>query len=183
MSALFLAGCDRQSPPAAQESADEGAQEAPPHPALSGRIERRFAGTSLADVEVSHADGRVLNLTDLEGQPVLLNIWATWCAPCVIEMPMLEEVAKDYDGQLRVVTISEDMKGAEAVVPFLQERGFERLEPWLDPENALAQHYGQGGALPTTVLYNAQGQEVLRVLGGYHWTSEEAGDLIEEALQ
>lgn len=185
-SALLLTACDRQSPPAAQGSEQESTRKensgAPKHPSLTGTVDRSHAGKELVDVTVTHADGSTLNLADLAGEPVLLNIWATWCAPCVHEMPMLEEVAEEFDGELRVVTVSEDIKGAEVVVPFLQEKGFERLEPWLDPANELIFHFGQSGALPTTVLYDAEGKEVLRVLGGYAWNSEQAKSLIEEVL-
>ena len=123
--------------------------------------------------------GRALNLGALQGRPVLVNLWATWCAPCVKEMPLLDELASDYDGALRVVTISQDMQGADVVEPFFAERQFDHLEPWLDPEGAAAQAIG-GGVLPTTVLYDGQGREVWRIAGDYDWASEEARAAIDE---
>ena len=185
-SALLLTACDRQSSGTAQGNGQESTQKEnsgpPKHPSLTGTVDRSHAGKGLADVTITHADGRALKLGELTGEPILLNIWATWCPPCIHEMPMLEELAEEFDGELRVVTVSEDIKGAEVVIPFLQENGFERLEPWLDPDNNLIFHYGEAGALPTTVLYDADGKEVLRVLGGYAWNSDEAKALIEEAL-
>ena len=104
-------------------------------------------------VNLSNPDGRTLNLGALQGTPVLLNLWATWCAPCVKEMPLLDDLASEYDGRLRVVTASQDMQGAEKVAPFFAEKGYARLEPWMDPENELSFAIG-GGVMPTTVLYD-----------------------------
>ncbi|MFZ9396664.1 MAG: TlpA family protein disulfide reductase [Erythrobacter sp.] len=177
-SALLLAACDSGAEGEAQQQEQLGA----PKQELTGEIDRSFAGELIPAVTVTDPVGRTLDLGALKGQPVLLNLWATWCAPCVVEMPMLDELAALKDGELRVVTVSQDMRGAEVVEPFFAERGFTRLEPWLDPENNLAASYGGGGVMPLTVLYDASGKEVLRVAGGYHWNSEDALAAIEEAL-
>ena len=126
--------------------------------------------------------GTTLTLSELKGKPVLLNLWATWCAPCVVEMPLLDELAGELGESVRVITVSEDIKGAEAVEPFFAERGFEHLPRWMDPENDLAIAYGGGAALPLTVLYDAEGKEVWRVMGGYDWGSAEAREQVAEAL-
>ena len=184
--ALLLAGCDRQSATTAQEDAHETAQKEnsgpPKHPSLTGTVDREKAGADLPQVTVTHPDGTKLNLADLAGEPVLLNIWATWCAPCVHEMPMLDELANDMDGDLRVVTVSQDIKGAELVEPFFEKGGYTKLEPWLDPANDLMFGIQDANVLPTTILYGANGKEVLRVVGGYAWNSAEAKGLVEEAL-
>jgi hypothetical protein len=96
-------------------------------------------------------------------------------------MPMLDDLAGELDDRVRVLTVSQDMNGAEAVVPFFAERGFERLPQWLDPQNALAVAYGGSTGLPLTVLYDAEGNEVWRVAGGYDWTGAEARAAIAEA--
>lgn len=149
---------------------------------LTGEIDFSFAGELMPAVNVTDPDGAKLNLGALQGQPVLMNLWATWCAPCVVEMPMLDELAALKEGELRVLTVSQDMRGAEAVVPFFEDRDFTHLEPWLDPENDLGVSFGGSGAMPLTVLYDAEGQELFRVAGGYHWNSEEAITAIDEAL-
>ncbi len=131
---------------------------------------------------LSDPSGAELDLAALKGTPVLLNLWATWCAPCVVEMPMLDNLAAQMDGELRVLTVSQDLSGATVVEPFFAEQEFERLEPWLDPENALMFSFSNSGMLPLTVLFDAEGREVLRVAGGYHWDSEEALALITEAI-
>lgn len=126
---------------------------------------------------VRQADGSELALPALAGRPVLVNLWATWCAPCVTEMPMLDDLAQDG---LRVVTISQDLTGEEAVGPFFAERDFEQLEPWLDPDNTLATHYA-GGVLPMSIYYDGDGREVWRLLGDLDWTGKEAAALLAEA--
>jgi len=118
-------------------------------------------------------DGKQLNLGALQGKPVLLNLWATWCAPCVKEMPQLDALAEAYGDGLRVVTVSQDMQGADKVVPFFAAGGFKQLEPWLDPQAELGFALG-GAVLPTTVFYDSSGAEVWRVSGEFDWSSEEA---------
>lgn len=177
-SALLLAACDRAGDEAAQPQEQLGSDKQE----LAGEIDYGFAGALMPDALVVDPEGNRLNLGALQGQPVLLNLWATWCAPCVVEMPMLDALAAQKQGELRVVTVSQDMRGAEAVVPFMAERGFTHLEPWLDPRGNLGAHFGGGGAMPLTVLYDASGQEMFRVAGGYHWDSEEAIAAIEQAL-
>jgi len=113
---------------------------------------------------------------------VLLNLWATWCAPCVVEMPLLDGLAGDLDGEVRVLTVSEDMKGAEAVVPFFEGRELDNLPRWMDPQNDLAVAFGGGAALPLTVLYDGEGREVWRVMGAYDWSSAEAREEIAAGL-
>jgi hypothetical protein len=83
---------------------------------------------------------------------------------------------------VRVITVSQDLRGAEAVTPFFAEKGFARLEPWLDPETQLSAQFSPEGALPLTILFDAKGKEVLRVAGGYEWNSPEAVAMIRAAL-
>ena len=147
----------------------------------TGEIDTSEAGALMPAVNLSNPDGRTLNLGALQGTPGLLNLWATWCAPCVKEMPLLDDLASEYDGRLRVVTASQDMQGAEKVAPFFAEKGYARLEPWMDPENELSFAIG-GGVMPTTVLYDGAGQEIWRVQGDYDWSSEEARAAIDAAI-
>ncbi|UOR15490.1 TlpA disulfide reductase family protein [Qipengyuania aquimaris] len=171
--ALSLAACDRSAPDEAQES---GASSA-----ASGEIDRSMAGELLPAVNVTDLEGRQLNLGALQGTPVLLNLWATWCAPCIKEMPMLDELAGEYGDRLRVVTVSQDMGSAERVASFFEQGDYENLPSWMDPETELGFALG-GTMLPTTVLYDEQGQEVWRIRGDYDWTSEEARAAIDAAI-
>ena len=97
---LAVSACDRSEPEPAQESG-ASAQ-------ATGEIDRSNAGDLMPASNVRDLDGRVLNLGALQGRPVLLNLWATWCAPCKKEMPLLDQLAADYDEQLQVITVSQD---------------------------------------------------------------------------
>lgn len=178
LSVGLLAGCDRAADGGAQpaDAASEGQAGA-----LTGKVDARFAGTPLPDVVVRDGAGRSLDLGMIEG-PVLINLWATWCAPCVTEMPQLDELAGALDGEVRVITISQDLRGAEAVEPFFAAKRFARLEPWLDPETALSAQFSPEGQLPLTILFDASGKEVWRVAGGYEWASQAAMAEVRSAL-
>ncbi|MEM8724387.1 MAG: TlpA disulfide reductase family protein [Pseudomonadota bacterium] len=179
---LLLAGCDTAPEETSQRDSASAAPDAPAPPPLPGRIVRAQAGTEMPDLSFEDADGNTLALADLKGTPVLLNLWATWCAPCVVEMPLLDELATELGDEVKVLTISQDIRGAEVVTPFFAERDFQNLEPWLDPDADLAVQFTQGGLMPTTILFDAEGKEVFRVAGDYEWNSEDAIAEIREAL-
>lgn len=175
---LSLSACDRDTPESAQpDSAQENGS------SLTGKLDRGEAGTLAPGINVMHPDGSSLNVAALQGTPVLVNLWATWCAPCIEEMPMLDALAADYGDSLRVLTISQDLQGAEKVPEFFAKNNYQNLEPWLDPDNAMSFHYGASTTLPMTVLYDAQGMEIWRVTGGYDWSSPEARGLVDEGIE
>ena len=173
----MLAGCDRAAEAPAQpvEATASGA-------AGTGTPTRAFAGTPIPDLQLRDPAGKVLDLGMQDG-PVLLNLWATWCAPCVKEMPQLDALAAELEGEVRVVTVSQDIRGAEAVTPFFARSGLKRLEPWLDPDTALSAQFTPEGMLPLTILFDARGKELLRVTGGYDWGGPEAAALVRDALK
>ena len=173
-SAVLLAGCSREERSPPQEEAKG---------ALPGEIDRSHAGDLMPAVALTDPDGKALNTGALSGTPVLLNLWATWCAPCVKEMPMLDAIAGDYGDRLRVIVASQDLGGAEKVVPYFEKAKFAHLEPWLDRENELMTAIAPEGVLPTTVLYSSSGEEVARVIGEFDWESPEAEALIDEAVE
>ena len=174
--ALSIGGCDRQSEPPAQPAADAAQKQAAP-----GAFDVSHKGSEIPDFTLTDPAGKKLRLQDLKGTPVLLNLWATWCAPCVTEMPLLDTLAGDMKGKLRVITASQDIQGAEKVAPFFAQRKFAHLEPWLDPENDLVFHFG-GNNLPLTVLYDAKGREVWRVAGDLNWSAPDIRARVNEGL-
>lgn len=180
--ALVLAGCDRETADEAQQQ-ENSAAENPAEGAeqLTGKVDRAFAGQEIPDFTVTDPAGKTLALRSTAGKPVLVNLWATWCAPCVVEMPMLDELAGELAGSVAVLTISEDMVGADKVAPFFAQKKFANLPQWMDAKNDLAFAYGGGAALPLTVLYDAQGKEVWRIMGGFDWSTAEARELVAEA--
>ncbi|MBO9518789.1 MAG: TlpA family protein disulfide reductase [Porphyrobacter sp.] len=176
--ALVLAGCDRQSAEPAQPQEEQAAQN---EGGLTGTLDRSFAGQALPTTQLVDPSGATLAMADLKGKPALVNLWATWCVPCVTEMPMLNDLAGELGDSVRVVTVSQDMKGAEVVEPFFAQRKLANLPKWIDAKNDLPFAYGGGSALPLTVLYGADGKEIWRVMGGFDWSSAEARELVAEA--
>lgn len=171
---LLLAGCDRAAEAPAQPVEDSAS-------ASAGTVVRSFVGTAIPALQFTDPEGQTLDLGAQDG-PVLINLWATWCGPCVKEMPQLDALAGELEGEVRVITVSQDIRGAEVVTPFFAKAGLTRLEPWLDPETELSAQFTPEGALPLTVLFDAKGREVLRVVGGYEWDSPEAIAMIRDSL-
>lgn len=147
----------------------------------AGEIDRSRAGEPVPDITLSDPAGESLTLGGGTGTPMLVNLWATWCAPCIKEMPLLDELAAELDGEVQVLTISQDLNGADAVEPFFARNDLPNLPKWLDPETGFAFAIGAGG-LPVTVLYDAGGREVWRIAGDYDWSSAQARGAIDEAL-
>ena len=193
---LATAGCDRRSGGEGQgkpdnaatgvtsgevaPSAKSGAEEAG---APAGKIDRSHKGEGVPAVTFSAAGNKDVSLKDFKGKPLLVNLWATWCGPCIAEMPALDRTAEVHakDG-LQVVAVSQDMDEEERVVAFFKARKLPHLALYRDPENQLGFHYATG-LLPTTVLYDRQGKEIARIAGAMDWTGVEAEALIAEALK
>jgi thiol-disulfide isomerase/thioredoxin len=128
------------------------------------------------------ASGKEMTLADWKGRVVLINLWATWCAPCRKEMPDLAQLQKDYGGDdFEVVAISVDLKGAEASSAFLKEVSADNLALYVEPTTRIMKKLGAIG-LPVTILIDREGGEIGRLLGPAHWTAPEARKLIEAAL-
>ena len=194
---LTLTACDRQSTGAEQANvaaanevtsgevtADEAAtnDSGEAESGFSFKLDTSHRGKAAPDFVFSGPGNADMTLADFAGKPVLVNLWATWCTPCVVEMPMLDNIAGRYAKQgLQVLTISQDSQGAAQVDPFFAKQKFTNLKSYLDPENQFGFHYATG-LLPTTVLYDAQGKEVSRVIGAMDWEGERAAEIIAEAL-
>ncbi|MBX3480229.1 MAG: TlpA family protein disulfide reductase [Caulobacter sp.] len=130
------------------------------------------------------ADGKDLTLADFKGKVVVANFWATWCAPCKVEMPTLSRLAATYEGQpvaVVAISIDRDDKDAEARAFIAANRP---LKYYRDASGALPfllQPQAQG--MPTTVIYDKQGVERARLAGGADWASPEAMDLVKVLLE
>ena len=136
----------------------------------------------LPDIEFADSSGKAVKISQWRGRIVLINLWATWCAPCRKEMPALAELqgklgSKDFE----VVAISIDRKGLEASSAFLKETGAETLKLYVEPSSRILNEL-QALGLPATVLVDRQGREIGRLLGPAEWNSPEAVNLIEAAL-
>lgn len=133
---------------------------------------------AVPEIGFTDAEGKALTLADFKGRVVLLNLWATWCAPCVEEMPSLDRLqARLGDGEFTVLALSLDRQGRDAVAPFLEKLGVGNLTAYLDTKNSAMRALGIRG-LPTTILIDREGREVGRIEGAADWNSDAAAALI-----
>ena len=127
-------------------------------------------------------DGREASLADFAGKVVVLNLWATWCAPCREEMPSLDRLqARFADRDLVVLALSVDRAGPERVQQFLDEIGVKQLHVYRDPKAAATRALRVPG-LPATLLVDRRGNEVGRVLGIAEWDGPAAVAAVENLL-
>jgi thiol-disulfide isomerase/thioredoxin len=133
-------------------------------------------------ITVTARDGTPLHLADLKGKPVLINLWATWCVPCVREMPSLERLAVERGATLDVLAISEDRRGEEVVGPFVERHGFARLRIYLDSKSDVS-HAFEVDAIPSTIMIDRDGREVGRLVGPAEWDGPAARRLIDRLLK
>lgn len=173
----LLAACGKPAP-GDDALGDQPGWAGPRQAASAGRLDRSNAGRPAPDVEFQDPQGRPVRLADFRGRPLLVNLWATWCPPCVAEMPTLDALAA-RDGELQILAVSQDHDGREKVERFFAARRFDRLEPYLDPELKLMTELGVA-TLPTTLLYDSDGREVWRMTGMEDWESSRAAKLIGE---
>ena len=108
-----------------------------------------------------------------------MNLWATWCAPCVKELPTLDKLASS--GAIKVLAVSQDSGPQPSVVAFLKSHRLGTLQPYQDDKMALSGALGPDTVLPTSILIGADGKEVWRYVGDLDWTSPEAAKLLAEA--
>lgn len=134
------------------------------------------------EISFTDADGRPLTLADFNGRVVLLNYWATWCAPCVEEMPALDRLQAKLGGeQFAVVAISVDRQGWPLVQPFLEKLAIKNLATYLDRSGASMRAFQVRG-LPTTMLIDRDGREAGRLEGMADWASDDAENLIRHYM-
>ncbi|MGH6959882.1 MAG: TlpA family protein disulfide reductase, partial [Dongiaceae bacterium] len=128
------------------------------------------------------AQGREIRLADFAGRVVLVNLWATRCAPCVDELPALDRLQAELGGDdFMVLALSLDHLGSEVVPPFLAKLGIEHPGIYLDPQRAIGRELGVEG-LPTTLLLDRQGRIVGMLLGAAAWDAPEAKALIRHYI-
>ena len=131
-------------------------------------------GAALPEIRFTTADGAARTLHDYAGQGVVLNFWATWCVPCVAEMPALAQLASLLgETRVAILPLSSDRGGAPAVERFYREKSIQGLPVLLDPRGEASRAFGARG-IPTTVLIDAQGRERGRLEGAADWASPDA---------
>jgi len=125
------------------------------------------------EVTFTAEDGSEATLADYAGTPVVLNFWATWCAPCRKEMPHLAELQDTMGDQITVLTIATGRNPPEAIDRFFKEIGVTNLPKATDPRQEMARAFGVLG-LPITVILDAEGNEIARLQGDADWSSDSA---------
>ncbi len=145
--------------------------------------ERPALATSLA---FKGPDGRQLTLADFRGRAVLLNLWATWCAPCRHEMPALDRLQEQMGGPaFEVVAVNIDTRHPERADNWLRETGIRHMANYSDRSARIFQDLkvvGRAFGMPTTLLIDANGCELGFIAGPAEWASEDALKLIRAAL-
>ena len=137
------------------------------------------AAKALPAEVLTDLDGAERALAEWQGRWVVLNFWATWCAPCRKEMPSLDRLAAT--DKVGVVTVATGRNPPAAVQRFFAEIGVQNLPVLLDPKSALARQMGVLG-LPLTVILNPDGQEVARLIGDAEWDSADARAMLDALI-
>src|SRR6516164_8645242 len=150
-----------------------GGSAAQDEPGVSGRArlgEFIPASPPLPAPAISFVDlaGNTASLSEFTGKIVLVNLWATWCEPCLREMPSLERVQAHLGAGITVVAISEDRGGSKIVEPFIGKLGLRSVKVYLDPKSGMERALKVQG-LPTSFLIDREGRIVGRVEGAADW--------------
>ena len=128
------------------------------------------------------ADGKDVRLADFRGKTVLLNVWATWCAPCVAEIPSLNALQKNRGGDaFTVIAVSTDRHIDDARA-FLQKENIDALALYMDPSWSISTKVGVQG-IPISIFYGPNGQELARVAGDVDWQSPDVDALLDTLLR
>jgi thiol-disulfide isomerase/thioredoxin len=137
------------------------------------RLSFKAAGKA-APATVFESKSGPTTLGAFKGKVVVLNLWATWCGPCLKELPAIDRLAGTMKGSdVVVLAVSEDQAGWRAVDPWWAKAKLKHLTPYIDKKMDLGFGYGAAG-LPLTLVYDRQGQEVARIAAPAVWDSPNA---------
>lgn len=166
--------------PAAGASAASAQCDKPPE--TIGKFEPSKDGALAPDEAYTDDADTERRLAAFRGSGLIVNFWATWCAPCVKEMPALDALAKEMksDG-IAVLALSADREGAPVVRRFYEKNGITRLDIAIDRMSRVARTLKVEG-LPTTVLFNADGREIGRLVGTAEWDAPETISFLRGCL-
>ena len=155
-------------------------------PPISGTV-RNFTPTiprRPAPIEPFYdADGHELSLQGFGDKVVLLNLWATWCGPCIQEMPSLDRLqAQLGSDRFQVIALSVDRRGVEAVRPFFEKLKITHLAIYVEPKNRVAEAIGLQ-ILPSTIIIGPHGLMAGKLVGAAEWDSPEALALVRHYIE
>jgi peroxiredoxin len=148
---------------------------------LSGK-KRLDKGVAAPNFVLPDLDGKLVSLADYKGKVVLLNIWATWCPPCVQEMPSMEKLYQTMKGEdFDILAISIDEAGAEAVDPFIKKHKLS-FTALIDPKGILKYQYQITG-VPESYIIDKKGMIVEKIIGPRDWAAPEAVRFFRDLAQ
>lgn len=136
----------------------------------------------LPDVSLQDADGRETSTGAMQGSPLLINLWATWCGPCIEELPSLRRLADQAEGAFRVVLLNQDRGGAAVANAFLRRLRIEGLQSFSDPQGRISRALSVRG-LPTTFVARGNGSLIGRYEGGAQWDAQGVSHYIKHLVQ
>ena len=137
-------------------------------------IETRPAGP-VPPLTFTDINEQPANLDAYKGKPLIINLWATWCAPCIKEMPSLAKLATALKDQgVAVVAISEDRGGKFVVDPFLKEHQIEGIPIYLDKTMSVGKAFRKSTTLPMTILVDTKGDQIAWVYGDREWDAADS---------
>jgi thiol-disulfide isomerase/thioredoxin len=153
-----------------------------PQKKLFGNYQSTKNKATAINIPFLGASGEEITLADYAGKGLILNFWATWCAPCVSEMPQLNRLSAFVrENHIEVLTVSEDLNGLKSVPKFYKSHNLYDIPILIDKKGKLMRSFA-GKGLPLTVLINQHGQEVGRVVGQAEWDSVEIVDYVRRCL-
>lgn len=139
-------------------------------------------GATAPDFTLPGLDGKMVRLADQKGKVVFLNIWATWCPPCVDEMPSMERLYQQLKGEdFEILAVSVDKQGAEAVLPFMKKHNL-NFTALIDAKGSLQNKYRTTG-VPETFIIDRNGIIVEKVIGPRDWAAPDAIGFFQNLIQ
>lgn len=139
-------------------------------------------GRPAPDFRLPGLDGKMVSLSDYRGKVVLINIWATWCPPCVDEMPSLEKLYQQLKAEnFEILAVSIDAAGAEIVIPFMKKLIL-TFPALIDTQGTIRNTYKTTG-VPESFIINRQGLLVKKIIGPLDWASPQVLEFFRQLLQ
>ncbi len=139
-------------------------------------------GQPVADFSLPNLQGRMISLSSLKGKVVFLNVWATWCQPCIDEMPAIQRLHEQLQPRgLEVITVSIDPLGDQIVDPFVKRYGLS-FPVLLDMKSQIQKLYGTAG-VPESFIIDKNGHLVEKVIGPRDWTHPKVMAMFQRLLE
>lgn len=169
-------------PPQAAPSSQSAAPAAPAPASPGDSVPPVAAGEMAPNFTLKSLSGKEITLDKLRGKVVILNLWATWCGPCRLEMPSMETLYEEFKGNRNFVLLaaSQDTASPATVAAFVKKNGY-HFTVLLDPKNLLTTAYGASG-VPETFVIDRNGRIVAHHLGAFDWSRPDVKQALEELI-